>query len=127
MTAAPYDTGAAKAGGRRARRLELRLFAAQRISAMIMAPLVLIHLVTILVAVRGGLSADEILARTEGSVIWGGFYSLFVIAAAVHAAIGLRGIVREWTPWHGRSLDVAALGFAALVLILGFRAVAAVV
>lgn len=127
MTAASYGSGPSHAGPRRGRRLELRLFAAQRISAMIMAPLVLIHLVTILVAVRGGLSADEILARTEGSVIWGGFYSLFVVAAAVHAAIGLRGIVREWTPWHGRSLDVAALGFAALVLVLGFRAVAAVV
>lgn len=127
MTTAPYDTGAASTGRRRGRRLELRLFAAQRISAMIMAPLVLIHLVTILVAVRGGLSADEILARTGGSVLWGGFYSLFVVAASVHAAIGLRGIVREWTPWHGRSLDAAALGFAALVLVLGFRAVAAVV
>ncbi|MGQ9368173.1 hypothetical protein [Azospirillum sp. ST 5-10] len=108
-------------------RRELRLYAWQRLSAMVLAPLVLIHLATILVAVRGGLSADEILARTEGSLLWGGFYGLFVAAAAVHGAIGLRGVVREWTGWRGRGLDAAALAFALLVLALGARAVAAVV
>ena len=108
-------------------RRELRLYAWQRLSAMVLAPLVLLHLATILVAVRGGLSADEILARTEGSVAWGAVYGLFVAAAAVHGAIGLRGIVREWTGWSGRGLDAFAVGFAVLVLALGARAVAAVV
>lgn len=107
-------------------RLELRLYVAQRISALILAPLVLAHLATIITATRGGLSAQEILARTEGSVLWATFYGLFVLAAAVHAPIGLRTIVREMTPWRGRSLDLAACLFALLILILGLRAVAGV-
>lgn len=108
-------------------RLEFRLYLAQRISALILAPLVLGHLATIVYAVRGGLSAAEILARTEGSVFWGAFYGLFVVAAAVHAPIGLRTIVREMTPWRGRSLDIAAGLFALLLLALGVAAVAGVV
>ena len=107
-------------------RTELRLFVAQRVSAMILAPLVIAHLVTIVLAVRNGLTADEILSRTEGSLIWMGFYGLFVLAAAVHAPIGLRTIVREMLGWRGRSLDVAAVLFAILLLALGLRAVAAV-
>jgi fumarate reductase subunit C len=54
------------------------------------------------------------------------FYGLFVIAVAIHAPIGLRSILREWTPWRGRSLDVALALFAVLLLALGFRAVFAV-
>ena len=52
---------------------------------------------------------------------------LFVIAAAVHAPIGVRTIVREMTAWRGRSLDLATIVFAVLLLALGLRAVAAVV
>lgn len=107
-------------------RLELWLFVLQRISAMVLAPLVLIHLGLIIVAVQGGLSADEILGRTRGSVAWAAFYALFVLAAAVHAPIGVRTILREMTPWRGRSLDLAAVAFAAILLALGLRAVAAV-
>ena len=44
----------------------------------------------------------------------------------MHAPIGLRNIVREWTHWHGRSLDIALALFALLLLVLGFRAVFAV-
>ena len=107
-------------------RTELRLFVAQRISAMVLAPLVLIHLATIIVAVRNGLSAEEILSRTQGSAVWAGFYGLFVAAAAVHAPIGVRTIAREMLGWRGRSLDVAAILFALVLLALGFRAVGAV-
>ncbi len=107
-------------------RAELHLFIAQRVSAAVLAPLVLIHLVTIVLAVRNGLTAQEILARTEGSLFWMLFYGLFVIAAAVHAPIGMRTILREMTAWRGRSLDVAALLFGLLLLALGFRAVGAV-
>ncbi|MCP4388728.1 MAG: succinate dehydrogenase, partial [Gammaproteobacteria bacterium] len=46
--------------------VELRLYLAQRISAAIMAPLVLVHLGVMIYAIQGGLSADEILARTRG-------------------------------------------------------------
>ena len=108
-------------------RLEIRLFVLQRLSAMVLAPLVFIHLATMVYAIQGGLSAAEILSRTRGSLLWGGLYGLFVVAAAVHAAIGLRTIVGEMTPIRGRGRDVLALAFAALVLVLGFRAVGAIV
>ena len=107
-------------------RTELWLFMAQRMSAMVLAPLVLVHLVTMIYAIQGGLTAAEILGRTQGSLFWMLFYGLFVIAAAIHGAIGLRSIAREMTPWQGRGLDVAAVAFCALVLVLGFRAVGAV-
>ena len=106
---------------------EARLYLLQRLSALLLAPLVLVHLGVILYAVRGGLSAAEILSRTQGSAFWALFYGLFVLAAAVHAPIGLRNVLREWTPWRGRSLDWAMAAFAALLIVLGLRAVAAVV
>ena len=58
---------------------------------------------------------------------WGAFYALFVIAVATHAPIGVRNVVREWTRWRGRSLDVASVVLAIALLGLGLRAVAAVV
>ena len=106
---------------------EAALFALQRLTAKLLAPLVVVHLVLILYAVHGGLSAAEILGRTQGSAAWGAFYGLFVLAVAVHAPIGVRNVVREWTRWRGRSLDVASVGLAIVVLALGLRAVAAVV
>ena len=107
-------------------RLELWLYMGQRFSAMLLAPLVIGHLITMIYAIQGGLTAAEILGRTQGSVFWTVFYGLFVVAAAVHGAIGLRSIVREMTAWKGRSLNIAAVGFCLLVLVLGFRAVGAV-
>ena len=104
-------------------RLDVWLFIVQRASAAVLAPLVIIHLATLVYAIQGGLSANEILSRTEGSIVWAIVYGLFVIAVAVHAPIGVRSIVREMTPWRGRTLDLAALLFAALVLALGIRAV----
>ncbi|HVZ52472.1 MAG TPA: succinate dehydrogenase [Pseudolabrys sp.] len=101
-------------------------FLAQRLSAFVLAAAVAVHLTTILYAVRGGLTAGEILARTHGNVAFALFYGLFVIAVAVHAPIGLRNIVREWTRWHGRSLDIVLALFALLLLALGLRAVFAV-
>ena len=92
-----------------------------------MLPLILVHLGTIFYAVDAGLTAAEILARTRGSLFWGGFYGLFVAAAAVHAAIGLRTVLGEWTQLKGRRLDLVALLFALLLAGLGARAVYAVV
>ena len=106
---------------------EAALFALQRISAKVLAPLVIVHLALIVYAVHGGLSAAEILGRTQGSVAWGGFYALFVIAVAIHAPIGVRNIVREWTRWRGSSLDIVSVALALALLALGLRAVAAVV
>jgi fumarate reductase subunit C len=102
------------------------LFVAQRLTAFVLALAVTVHLGTILYAIRGGLTAGEILARTHGNVAFMLFYSVFVIAVAIHAPIGLRSIVREWTPWRGRSLDIALLLFALALIMLGFRAVYAV-
>ncbi len=104
-----------------------RLFLAQRLTALILGPLVVVHLVLILIAVEGGLSAAEILARTRGSVGWAAFYGLFVLAAAIHAPIGLRNVVREHTRWRGRSLEIAMVGLGLLFAGLGARAVIAVV
>ena len=102
------------------------LFAAQRISVMVLALAVAVHLGTILYVSHAGLTAGAILARTHGNVAFALFYGLFVIAVAVHAPIGLRNVLREWTRWRGRSLDLALALFAALLLLLGLRAVLAV-
>ena len=107
--------------------MERRLFLAQRLSAMVLAPLVVVHLGLVLVAVRGGLTAGEILGRTQGSVGWGLFYGAFVVAVAVHAPVGLRNILREMTPLPRRAVDGLALGFGFMLLGLGLRAVWAVV
>ena len=106
--------------------MERRLYILQRASAAVMAPLILVHLAVIFYALAEGLSAGEILGRTRGSVIWAGFYGLFVLAAALHAPIGLRAVLRDWTPWRGRSLDLALTAFGLVLLGLGLRAVAAV-
>jgi fumarate reductase subunit C len=87
---------------------------------------VLGHLATIVYAVRGGLSADEIFARTRGNHAWLAFYSVFVLAAAVHAPIGLRTVAIEWLGWRGRSRDVAAVVFSGLLVWMGLRAALAV-
>ena len=107
--------------------MEARLFLLQRLSAALLAPMVLIHLGTILYATRAGLDAESILGRTRESFFWALFYGLFVLAAAVHAPIGLRAVLREWLCWRGRSLDWAMALFAALLAVLGLRAVYAVV
>lgn len=102
-------------------------WAAQRFSAMVLAVCVLVHLVTLIYAVRGGLSAAEILGRTRGNLGWGIFYTVFVVAAAIHAPIGLRAILAEWFGWRGAALG-AAMGIAMLVVLgLGLRAVWAVI
>jgi fumarate reductase subunit C len=99
------------------------LWIAQRASAAVLALCVTVHLVTIVYAVRGGLTAAEIFARTRGSVGWLAFYSIFVLAVAVHAPIGLRPVMTEWLGWRGRSRDVAALLFALLIAWMGMRAI----
>ena len=102
------------------------LFLVQRVSAMVLGLAVAVHIATILYAIRGGLTAGEILARTHHNLGFGLFYGLFVVAVALHAPIGLRNVIREWTPWHGRTLDAALALFAVALLVLGLRAVVAV-
>ena len=107
-------------------RREVGLWVAQRVSAAILALCVVVHLATMIVAVQGGLTGAEILARTRGSVVWASFYAAFVLAAAVHGAIGLRTIAAEWAGCRGASAEVAVTLFGGLLVVLGLRAVAAV-
>ena len=105
---------------------EAYAYVAQRLSAALMAPLVCAHLLTIVIAVQGGLTAEEILQRTQGSLFWGAFYGLFVLAVAVHASIGLRTIAAEWLGFRGSVADWTFVGVGLLLLGLGLRAVGAV-
>jgi fumarate reductase subunit C len=104
-------------------RSQALLWIAQRASAAVLALCVIVHLVTIVYAVRGGLSGAEILARTRGNAGWLAFYSLFVLAVTVHAPIGMRAVLGEWLGWHGRSRDVMLLLFAMVLAWMGMRAV----
>ena len=96
----------------------------QRASAVVLALCVVVHLVTIIVAVRSGLSAGVILGRLRGSPSWLVFYLVFVVAIAMHAPIGLRAIAAEWLGWRGRFLNAATFFTGALLLALGLRAIA---
>ena len=103
--------------------MERHLFHAQRISALLLAPLVLVHVGLILWAVRDGLSAEEILSRTEGSLVWAIFYGAFVVAVTVHAPIGLRNVLTEWTALPRRVIDAVSILTGLVLLALGLRAV----
>ena len=106
--------------------LEARLWLAQRHSAMLLAACVVVHLAVIVYATRAGLTAADLLGRTRGSAPVAAFYAIFVLACAVHAPIGLRAVAREWLRWRGRSLDVACVAFALVLVVAGGRAVWAV-
>ncbi len=106
--------------------MEFRLYMLQRLTALILAPLVLCHLALIIYAFRGGLTAAEILSRTQGSLAWALFYGLFVLAVSIHAAIGLRVIFTEIVKLEGRLLNVLSLAVFIVLFYLGTRAVFAV-
>ena len=106
--------------------LDLRLYMAQRLSALIMGPLVLGHIAVMVYAIQGGLSVNEILGRTQGSFAWFAFYGLFVLAVSIHAAIGLRVIVHEWLGLKGGALAGFTWAVELGLLVLGGRSVWAV-
>lgn len=106
---------------------QARLWYWQRISAMVLALCVLIHLAIMIYAVRGGLSAAEILGRTRGSLSFGAFYSVFVLACALHVPIGLATVAEEWMGWRGPKVAVAAGFFGIAIVFMGLRAVYGVV
>jgi fumarate reductase subunit C len=107
--------------------LSFRLYILQRLSALIMAPLLILHLGVMIYAIQGGLDAAEILGRTQGSIFWGLVYGLFVMAVAIHAAIGLRVVGHEWSQFGSRPLGIVSWLIALLILTMGWRAVYAVV
>lgn len=106
--------------------VDLRLYMLQRLSALLMVPFVIVHIAVMIHAIQGGLSAAEILGRTQGSVGWFLFYGMFVLAAGVHAAIGLRTILHEWGGLCGPRLSAVTWAIAAALIGLGARAVWAV-
>jgi fumarate reductase subunit C len=88
----------------------------------VLALCVAVHLATVIFAVQGGLSAAENLGRTRGNTAWLDFYLVFVVAAAVHAPIGLRAILTEWLKWRGFTRDLAVAAFAVLIAWMGLSA-----
>ena len=99
----------------------------QRISAMVLALCVFVHLLTIVYAVRSGLSAEALLARTRGNLAFAAFYAVFVLACAVHVPIGLARIAEEWLGLKSRTANAAANGVALLLVAMGLTAVYAMV
>jgi fumarate reductase subunit C len=99
------------------------LWVAQRASAAVLAVCVVVHLATMIYAIQGGLTAAEILGRTRGNLSWLAFYTVFVVAVAVHAPIGLRPVFGEWLGWRGRSRDLSLAALALALAVLGMRAV----
>jgi fumarate reductase subunit C len=107
--------------------MNVRLYIWQRSTAAVMAPLVFVHIAVIVYAARAGMTAADILSRTHGSMAWAAFYGVFVAAASIHAAIGIRNILSEWSPVSERRAGQFAIGFGFLLAVLGLRAVAALV
>jgi fumarate reductase subunit C len=98
----------------------------QRLSAMMMVPLVFGHLAVMIYAIQGGLTTGEILGRTHGSIWWFLFYGTFVAAVAIHAAIGVRVIVHEILGLKGFWLEALTWLLAVFLMLMGGRAVLAV-
>jgi fumarate reductase subunit C len=104
-------------------RVQVWMWVAQRASAAVLAIAVVVHLATVIYAVRGDLSAAEIISRVQGNVAWLSFYLVFVLAAAVHAPIGIRTILMESTPLPPRIADLLCAAVLLIILILGLRTV----
>jgi fumarate reductase subunit C len=90
----------------------------------VLALCVVVHLVTIVYAVRHALTAEAIVARMHGSAFWPAFYIVFVVAGAIHAPLGLRAIADEWLSLRGGATDAVLALFALLLLVGGLYAVA---
>lgn len=121
MNTGASDTGSALAVSQAAR-VQARLWVAQRASAVVLALAVLVHIASMIYAVNGGLSAAEILERTRGNTWWLVFYMVFVVAVAVHAPIGLRAMLAEWTRWPRAIRNAAVVALGTAVLSMGTRA-----
>lgn len=102
--------------------LQAKLWYAQRISAMVLGICVAIHLVIIFYAIRGGLTAEEILGRTQGNILFAIFYEIFVLACFVHAPIGLANIFEE-TFSKGFISRLLSWALAVMILVFGTTAV----
>src|SRR5262249_33074054 len=111
-----------EAGGAEVTRLNAALFVAQRASAAVLAVAVAVHLATIIYAVRGGLTAAEILGRTRHNGWFLALYLVFVLAVAIPAPLRLPTMAREGAARRGRSLDAALAPSAAPLAVPGISA-----
>jgi fumarate reductase subunit C len=107
--------------------MNVRLYVWQRATAALMVPLVIVHIAVIFYATRNGMTAADILTRTRGSIMWASYYGLFVAAASIHASIGVRNVLAEWSPLTDRRAGMLAVALGLLLAALGARAVFAVV
>ena len=107
--------------------MNVRLYVWQRATAALMVPLVLVHIAVIFYATRQQMTAADILSRTRGSLAWASYYALFVAAVSIHASIGVRNVLAEWSPLTERSAGQLAIVFGVLLAALGARAIFALV
>jgi len=120
--AGPGYAAVPAASSRPGAKSETWLWIAQRASAALLALCVLVHLATIIYAVRHGLTGEAILARTRGNTLGLAFYALYVLAIAVHAPIGLRTLCQEWLGWRSASLNWFMGAIALALFAFGLRA-----
>jgi fumarate reductase subunit C len=107
--------------------MNVRLYVWQRATAALMAVLVPIHIAVIFYATRQQLTAADILSRTHESALWASYYGLFVAAASIHASIGVRNILTEWSPLDDRGAGWCSVFLGIVLALLGFHAVVALV
>jgi fumarate reductase subunit C len=107
--------------------MNVRLYVWQRATAALMVPFVLVHIAVIFYATRQQMTAADILSRTHGSAMWASFYGAFVAAVSIHASIGVRNILVEWSPLTERATGWCAVLLGIVLALLGFHAVVALV
>lgn len=105
---------------------DLAAFVTQRITGALLALLLLVHLITIMVAVQGELSVSAIVGRVRGDIIWIMFYGIFILVAVIHAMIGLRNILAEMSNLNRHLIDGTVTLYALTTLVLGFEAIRAI-
>ena len=103
-------------------RAQTLLWIAQRASGALLSVFVVVHLATVIHAVRGGLSAQEILGRVQSDPTWLGFYVLFVLLVSIHAPIGMRAALSELTPMPAAMVDALVVLLGLSILGLGLHA-----
>ena len=98
----------------------------QRLTGVLLAAFLVIHLITIIFAVKGGLSVAEIAGRVRGNTGWIAFYGIFILTVVVHATIGLRNIISELSDFGERTIAMISSTYAMITLILGYFALRAI-
>ena len=107
--------------------MSVRLYLWQRATAALMVPFVLVHIAVIFYATRQQMTAADILSRTHGSAAWASFYGVFVAAVSIHASIGVRNILTEWSALADRAAGWCAILLGIVLALLGFQAVISLV